>query len=112
LLKFKESEDFNRRHTLSISRIKSEFDAEIGQKGIFFIDLSVDVHVYMMTHAIPNTLRITVPAMVMLTVNKGVLVVNGFVFTYPLTTMRTVNILDVFFFHGLLCNNFFIVAPI
>jgi hypothetical protein len=44
LFKFKEEEDFNRRHTLSMSRInppkfggglKSESNAEIGQKGTF-----------------------------------------------------------------------------
>jgi len=44
LFKVKEGEDFNRRNTLSILRIalklhyvpKSEPDAEIGQKGVFF----------------------------------------------------------------------------
>ena len=44
LFKFKEDEDFNHRNTLSISKInppkfggglKSESDAEIGQKGAF-----------------------------------------------------------------------------
>ena len=118
---------------MSISRInppkfggglKSEFDlggigsafhgagAEIGQKGTFFKGLSVDVHVHMMTHAIPNPFGITFPAVVVLTVNKVVFVVNGFIFTHPDPAVRTVNILNIFFFHGLLCNNFFIVAPI
>jgi hypothetical protein len=118
---------------LSISRInpskfggglKSEFDlggigsafhgagAEIGQKGIFFIDLSVDVHIDMMTHAIPNPFGITLPAVVVLTVDKVMFVVNGLFFTHPDPAVRTVNILNIFFFHGLLCNNFFIVAPI
>jgi len=59
----------------------------------------MDVHVHMMTHAIPNALGITVPAMVVLTVNKVVLVVNSFLFTHPSPTVCTVNILDVFFFH-------------
>jgi hypothetical protein len=36
------------------------------------------IHIHMMTHAIPNTLGITVSAVVVLTVNKVVFVVNGF----------------------------------
>ena len=36
LSKVKEDENFNRRNTFSISRIKFESDAEIGQKGAFF----------------------------------------------------------------------------
>jgi hypothetical protein len=41
-------------------------------------DISVNVEIDIMTHAIPNTFGITFPAMVVLTVNKSVLVVNGF----------------------------------
>jgi hypothetical protein len=52
----------------------------MGQKGTFFKGLSVDIHVCVMTHAIPNTIRITVLAMVVLTVKKSVFVVNGFLF--------------------------------
>jgi len=44
LFKFKKDEDFNHRHTLSISRIElklhfvqnAESDAEFGEKGTFF----------------------------------------------------------------------------
>ena len=36
------------------------------------------IHIHMMTHTIPNTLRITVSTMVVLTVNKVVFIVNGF----------------------------------
>jgi hypothetical protein len=73
--------------------------AGIGQKGTFFKGLSVDVHIHMMTHAIPNPFGITLPAMVVLTVNKVMFVVHGLFFTHPGPTMRTVNILNVFFFH-------------
>jgi hypothetical protein len=60
--------------------LKSEPDAEMGQKGTFFKGLSMHIHVRVMTHAIPNTIRITVLAMVVLTVKKSVFVVNGFLF--------------------------------
>ncbi len=40
---------------------------------------SMHVHIHVMTHAIPNTLGIAVSAVVVLTVNKVVFVVNGFV---------------------------------
>jgi hypothetical protein len=92
--------------------LKSESDAETGKKGTFYKGLSVDVHIDMMTHAIPNPFGITFPAMVVLTVNKVVFVVNGFLFTHPHPAVRTVNILNIFFFHGFLCKNFFIMAPI
>jgi hypothetical protein len=52
-----------------------------------------------MTYTIPYTLGITFPAVIVLTVNKVVLVVNGFIFTHPDPTVRTVNILNGFFFH-------------
>ncbi len=60
--------------------LKSESDAEMEQKGTFFKGLSVDIHIHMMTHTIPNTIRITVLAMIVLTVKKSVFVVNGFLF--------------------------------
>ena len=113
-------EEFNHKHTLNISRInppkfggglKSESDprgidsafhgagAEIGQKGVFFKGLSVDVHIHMMTHAIPNPFGITLPAVIVLTVNQVMFVVHGLFFTHSGPTVRTVNILDVFFLH-------------
>jgi len=43
LFKFKEKENFNHRHTLSISRIEIlYFDTEIGQKGLFFKGLQME----------------------------------------------------------------------
>ena len=38
--KVKKDEDLNRRNTLSILRLKSESDAEIGEKREFFKDLT------------------------------------------------------------------------
>jgi hypothetical protein len=79
--------------------LKSESDAEIGQKGTFFKALSVEIHVYMMTHTIPNPFGIAVPAVVVVTVNEVMFVVNGFLFTHPGSAVRTTYILNVFFFH-------------
>jgi len=79
--------------------LKSESDAETGKKGTFYKGLSVDVHIHVMTHTIPDTFWITFPAVVVLTVNKVVFVVNSLLFTHPRTTVRTVNILNIFFFH-------------
>ena len=53
----------------------------------------------MMTHTIPNPFGITFPAVVVLTVNEVMFVVNGLFSTNSHPTMRTVNILNVFFFH-------------
>jgi hypothetical protein len=52
-----------------------------------------------MTHTIPNPFGVTLPAMVVLTVNKVVFVVHGLFFSHPHPAVRTVNILNVFFFH-------------
>jgi len=62
----------------------------------------------MMTHTIPNPFGITFPAVVVLTVNKVMFVVNGLIFTHPGSTVGTVNILNFFFFHHSMCKNFFI----
>jgi hypothetical protein len=59
----------------------------------------MDVHIHMMAHAIPDPLGITLPAVIVLTVNKVMLVVNGLFFTHPHPAVRTVNILDIIFFH-------------
>jgi hypothetical protein len=59
----------------------------------------MDIHVYMMTHTIPNPFGITFPTMVVLTVNKVVLVVHSLIFTHPDPAVSTVNIFNVFFFH-------------
>ena len=77
----------------------SKSDAGIGQKGMFFKGLSVEVHIKMMTHTIPNPFGITLTAVIVFTVNEVVFVVNRFLFTHPGSTVRAVNILNVFFFH-------------
>ena len=59
----------------------------------------MDVHVYMMTHTIPHPFGVTVPAVIVLAVNKVVLVVDSFLFTNPGATVRTVNVLNIFFVH-------------
>jgi hypothetical protein len=103
-------EDFNRRHTLSISRInppkfggglKFESDprgigsafhrasAKIEQKGTFFNSLLVDIHIHMMTNTIPNPFRITFSTMVVLTVNKIVFVVHSLFFSHPCPAVST-----------------------
>ena len=79
--------------------LKSESDAEIGQNGTFFKGLSVDIHICIVTHAIPNTFGITVFTMIVLSVKKSVFVVNGFIFTHPHPTVCTVYILNIFFLH-------------
>jgi hypothetical protein len=71
----------------------------MGQKGTFFKGLSVDVHVHMVTHTIPNPLGITLTAVVVLAVNKVVFVVNGFIFTHPSPTVRAIDIFNILFFH-------------
>jgi len=81
--------------------LKFEPDAGIEQKGMFFKGLSMDIHVHMMTHTIPYPFGVAFPAMVMLTINKVVFVVHGIFFLHSDSAMRTVNILNVFFFHGI-----------
>jgi hypothetical protein len=63
---------------------------------------SMYVHIHVMTHTIPNTFRITFPAVVVLSVKEVMFVVNRFLFPHPDPTVGTVNILNVFFFHDLL----------
>jgi len=60
LFKFKKDEDFNHRHTLSISRIELKLhfvqnvkpDTEIGQKGAFFKGFIMIAALYT-THPVP-----------------------------------------------------------
>ena len=62
LFKFKEDENFNRRNTLSILRIKLklhfvqnvESDTEIGQKGTFFKGLTSKTHALRSTWQRPD----------------------------------------------------------
>ena len=60
---------------------------------------SVDIHICIVTHAIPNPFGITVFTMIVFTVKKSVFVVNGFIFTHPYPTVCTVYILDIIFIH-------------
>ena len=61
--------------------------------------MSVHVHIHMVTHAIPNTFGIAVPAVVVLTVNQCVLVVDRFLQAYPDATVRTVDMSRLLFLH-------------
>ena len=87
--------------------LKSESDAEIGQNGTFFKGISVDIHICIVTHAIPNPFGITVFTMIVLTVKKSVFVVNGFIFTHPYPTVCTVYILNIFFLHEKIDSAYF-----
>jgi len=56
----------------------------------------------MMAHAIPDPLGITLPAVVVLTVNEVVFVVNGLFSSHPGSTVCTIYIFQIIFFHGVL----------
>ena len=58
----------------------------------------MDLKVRVVTHAVPNTLGITLPAIVVLPVKQSVLVLNGFIQTHTSITMRTVHITNLLFF--------------
>ena len=63
---------------------------------------SMNFEICIMTHAIPNTIGIAIPAVVMLTVKQSVLVSNGLLQTYPSITMCTIDIFPIVFLHDLL----------
>ena len=59
----------------------------------------MNLHIRVMTHAIPDPIGIAVPAMEVLAVEQSVLVMNGLIQEYPGITVRTVDISNLLFFH-------------
>jgi hypothetical protein len=52
-----------------------------------------------MTDAIPNPIGITFSTMVVLAIEKATLVGHSFLYSYPHSTVGTVNIFNLLFFH-------------
>jgi hypothetical protein len=59
----------------------------------------MNLHIRVMTHAIPDSIGIALPAMEVLAVEKPVLVIDGLFKTYPGITVRTVDVSNLLFFH-------------
>jgi hypothetical protein len=60
----------------------------------------MNLEICVMTHAIPNAIRIAIPAMVVLAVKQSVFVRNGLLQTYPSITMSTLDVLTIVLGHG------------
>jgi len=65
----------------------------------------MNLKICVVTHAIPNTIGIAIPAVVMLTVKQSVLVLNGLLQTHSSITVCTINILTIVFLHDVLPQN-------
>jgi hypothetical protein len=63
--------------------------------------VSMNFHIGVVAHTIPDSLRVAVPAVVVITVNQSVLVDNGLDQGQPSIAMSTCNILNAVFFHHL-----------
>lgn len=72
------------------------------KSSIVCLNKSMNFKICVVTHAIPNTIGIAIPAVVMLTVKQSVLVSNGLLQTYPSITMGTIDIFPIVFLHDLL----------